>query len=299
MTPTDRADLSVQFMRPAPELLYLVSGYHIYSAGPVGSPVWEELFFPGWTNIRLTLADGAWHCGPVGSALAPVPPLSLFGPSSRGLHSRSHGGLMVGIGITPMGWHRFFPTPAHALADRIVPLDDHMAEIPAGLLADAQADPSPPAIKAVFDSWLIASLRPASRSADHISALFDWLTATTEVEIAAMHHHLGLTDSQLRRLSRNHFGFAPKMLLRRARFLKSITRIISEPDKNWSGTIEESYFDYAHFVRDCQQFLGMAPRQFLALDRPMTRLSLATRTRQLGAPLQALHRTAPLPDSAN
>lgn len=286
----DRPDLSVQFMRPDPALDGLVSGYHVYSAGPPGSPVWDELFFPGWSNIRLTLIDGGWQCGSVGQPILPVPELSLFGPASRGVHSRSSGGLMVGAGITPLGWHRLFSAPAYTLADRIEPLAEHLSHVPQDLMTRCQTDPSPDAIKAVFDQWLVACLRPVSPSAHLVASLFKRLTDFDDMDLSDVETALCLSPSQSRRLARNHFGFPPKLLLRRMRFLKSITSIIGAPDSNWSGAIDDRYFDYAHFVRDCQHFLGMAPRKFLALDRPMTRLSMAMRTKQLGAPVQGLHK---------
>lgn len=300
MTSPRYANLSVEFMHPAPALVGLVSGYHIYSAGPLGSPVWDELFFPGWANIRLTLIDGGWQCGSVGHPLRPVPPICLFGPSSRGVHSRSHGGLMVGAGITPLGWHRLFNGPAHAHADTIEPLEGQIVDIPSDLLARVQSDPSPLAVKSVFDDWLTACLRPPSRSAPIIAALFARLADAHHSALADFESALGLSASQLRRMTRTHFGFPPKLLLRRTRFLKSITRIITLPSSNWSTAIDTSYYDYAHFVRDCQEFLGMSPREFLALDRPMTHLSLAMRAKQLGAPLQGIHKVPdddpPLPD---
>ena len=286
-------DLSVQFMRPAPSLEGLVSGYHVYCAGPPGSPVWQELFFPGWSNIRLTLEDGGWHCAPVGEPMRPVPEIALFGPASRGVHSRSTGGLMVGAGITPLGWHRLFRVPAHVLTDCIVPLSPHIAHVPEGLIERARHDPSPQAIQQLFDEWLTSCLRPALPVAPSIAGLFSRLTHSDDSELADLQTVLDLSASQLRRLARNHFGLPPKLLLRRTRFLKSISSIISMPDTNWSGVIDQRYFDYAHFVRDCQEFLGMAPSKFLALDRPMTRLSMMKRAEQLGAPLQGLHRPDP------
>lgn len=289
MPPSDRTDLSVHFMHPAPALAGLVSGYHIYSAGPLGSPVWDELFFPGWANIRLTLIDGGWQCGSVGQAMQVVPQIALFGPSSRGIHSRAHGGLMIGAGITPLGWHRLFKNPAYLFADLIEPLAGQIACIPPGLLERAQIDSSPQAVKALFDEWLTSCLRPPSRALPAIAALFASLTKDNHTDLASVEAALDLSATQLRRITRRHFGFAPKLLLRRTRFLKSITQIITLPTANWSMAIDSSYFDYAHFVRDCQDFLGMSPREFLALDRPMTHLSLAMRAKQLGAPVQGMH----------
>jgi len=55
-------------------------------------------------------------------------------------------------------------------------------------------------------------------------------------------------------------------LLRRQRFMRSLTQFMLDPGVNWSDAIDGSYHDQAQFVRDCRQFLGMTPRQYAALD---------------------------------
>lgn len=292
-TPDPRGDLAVQFMRPDAALEGLVMGYHIYSAGPVGGPVWDELFFPGWANIRFILVNGNWQCGLVGEPLAPVPAASLFGPASRGINSRAHGGLMAGIGITPMGWQRLFDIPAYQVADDILPLSTLIGDCAPELHAALLDDPSPAAVKASFDGWLLARLRPPGRGDTLVRRLFDYLTDTHGVGITDMEAALGASHVQIRRIARTHFGFPSKLLLRRSRFLKSWMAIMARPLQNWSEEIDATYYDYSHFVRDCQLFLGIPPRQFLALDRPMTALSLANRAKVLGAPAQGLHVVRP------
>ena len=280
-------------MRPSDALTGLVSGYHIYSAGPPGSPAWDELFFPGWANIRFILVNGGWQCGSVGGPMLAVPTASLFGPASRGINSRSHGGMMAGIGITPLGWHRLFAQPAHSIADQILPLHQLVDAPVEHLHGRLSADPTPSGVKAAFDDWLVARLRPAKPSTDLVIRLFDYLGSAHGVSVSEMESALRATHVQIRRIARSHFGFAPKLLLRRSRFLKSWMAITAAPSDNWSEGIDASYYDYSHFVRDCQHFLGMPPRRFLALDRPMTALSLARRTEILGAPTQGLHRPSP------
>ena len=92
----------------------------------------------------------------------------------------------------------------------------------------------------------------------------------------------------LERLAARAFGFPPKLLLRRARFLRSLhaVRRVESHDRNTA--IDPGYTDYSHFVRDAHTFLGMSPGAFLKLDRPLFRQSAMLRDQILGAPAQAL-----------
>ncbi|MGX7952216.1 helix-turn-helix domain-containing protein [Tsuneonella sp. HG249] len=94
----------------------------------------------------------------------------------------------------------------------------------------------------------------------------------------------------LERLARSAFGFNPKLLIRRARFLRSLHAVASAQANERSAAIDPAYTDYSHFVRDAQEFLGMSPQAFLKLDNPMLKQSLALRKAVLGAPAQALAR---------
>ena len=89
-------------------------------------------------------------------------------------------------------------------------------------------------------------------------------------------------------MSLRAFGFTPKLLMRRARFLRSLHAVAQAPVAARATAIDPSYTDYSHFVRDAQHFLGMSPQAFLKLDTPLLRQSLALRQSVLGAPAQAL-----------
>lgn len=284
------SSLSAEFVRPAPALVGLISGYHVYRAGPAGGPVWEEIFFPGWANIRFVIEDGGWSAGPEGQRLSPVPAASLFGPASRAIASRASGGTMVGIGITPLGWLRLFDVAAVDVADRIVPLEALAGEEAQAMLSACRNAATPDAIAAGFDRWLVGRLRPPRPTHPLASRLFDYLLTAHDIGIGDACVATGASHTQLRRVARDHFGFPTKLLLRRSRFLKSLMPLLAAPPGQWSSVIDPGYFDYPHFVRDAREFLGMSPRAFLALERPMTMLSMHNRQRDLGAPVQGLHR---------
>lgn len=283
---------AVRYMRPDPRLARYVSGYHAYAAGKVGAGPYHEWFFPGWANVRFRLTTAPWQIGYGNAPPEEVPELVLFGPSRSGAHSVSQGGHMIGFGVTPLGWHRLFRDSARRFTDRLTPLEGiwpaAMSMREALRNAHTTAD-----VRRIFDAHLIAALRPASPDEALIAALFDLLVDDHDVDLGKAAAALDCSPQKLRRISIAHFGFPPKILLRRSRFLKSLVAIVGTEPGQWSQRISASYFDQSHFIRDSRYFLGMKPGAFLALDRPLAMLSIKARQEALGAPFQALHRLGP------
>ena len=92
----------------------------------------------------------------------------------------------------------------------------------------------------------------------------------------------------LERISRRAFGFTPKVLLRRQRFVRSLARFMLDPSLKWIGAIDCHYHDQAQFVRDFRQFMGMTPRQYAALPKPIVNAVMQARERFAGSAAQAL-----------
>ena len=80
-----------------------------------------------------------------------------------------------------------------------------------------------------------------------------------------------ISRRQLERLSLRAFGFSPKMLLRRSRFVRSLIDFTKDPSMRWVGAIDSAYHDQAHFVRDFREFMGMTPSEYAQHPRPITR----------------------------
>lgn len=103
-------------------------------------------------------------------------------------------------------------------------------------------------------------------------------------------HRLGISSRSLERLSLKAFGFSPKLLLRRQRFLRSLAQFMLDPSLTWIRTLDFQYVDQAHFVRDFRRFMAMSPRHYAALDHPVLRAAAQGRSAAAGAAVQALHR---------
>ena len=71
------------------------------------------------------------------------------------------------------------------------------------------------------------------------------------------------------------FGFAPKRLLRRQRFLDTLGQVRTQPDAKFIALLDERYFDQSHFIRDFREFMGMTPREFLACPRDIFQVAEA------------------------
>ena len=84
------------------------------------------------------------------------------------------------------------------------------------------------------------------------------------------------------------FGFSPKLLLRRQRFMRSLSDFMLDPTLKWIGAIDSHYHDQAQFVRDFRQFIGMSPRQYAALPKPLIGAVMRERARFAGSAVQTL-----------
>ncbi|MCT2558313.1 helix-turn-helix domain-containing protein [Tsuneonella sp. YG55] len=285
----------MRYWQPAPALRALVSGYHLYRIGSsVGEPQ-TDAFQPAGAILRFTLGKpGNWCVQPPRGSWQAVPPVALFGPSSGITWSRSGPGQTIGVGILPRGWARLSRVPASEWTDRVAEPGEAL-RIDTTALAralEAAADDDD-AIPAILDAALVAAMPWPSRNEDVIAAFEEALLERGISKVEELARRIGRPRHTTERLAKRIFGFPPKLLIRRARFLRSLHALGECGANSPSGSaraIDYGYTDYSHFIRDAHGFLGMSPQAFLKMDNPLLRQSLALRKKVLGAPAQALAR---------
>jgi AraC-like DNA-binding protein len=284
---------------PPDDLAPFISGYHLYVVGDIGDEPHRGAFEPAWASVRIAVTGGAqWRVRQAGSYWSAPPRVALFGPSSRLIWSESGPGILLGAGIRPRGWLRLFGQPARRWADRIgaPPLPGSSAGLVDDSLAALTSDEDVPgAFNRLFRALLRAQTVDDPVIARIEAALID--PAITSVEGLTRVAEVSLRP--LQRLADRAFGFPPKVLLRRARFLRSLHALRTGSRRQGAISIDASYTDYSHFVRDSQYFLGMSPQAFLERDMPLLARSLELRTRVLGTPAQALDPAPQVPRSAD
>ncbi len=275
------------FWRPDPRLAPFVSGYHRYAIGGAPGKRVQDVFYPAWTNLRFTYdAEGPWSVRIRRRSFDPVPESALFGPTSHAGYVETSRGWMIGAGVTPAGWARLFGGDASAVADRIVPLGVVVDDAETLRRAVVAAE-SP---NGAFDAWFLDRLAARPPADPAVDAIFQQINDPAIVEIATLAARIGLVPRALLRITQHNFGFAPKLLLRRARFLRALIAASASDRGGWAGAARGAgYWDGSHFLRDCHLFLDRKLSDFIAMEKPLNRLSTAARNAVLGAPMQSLH----------
>ncbi|KQS02006.1 hypothetical protein ASG11_14450 [Sphingomonas sp. Leaf357] len=290
--------LTIRYDQPAADLADYITGYHVYTAHGPHAAGQVDWFLPGTANVRIALDAAPFSVAIGKNVFDPVPDVSLFGPTSQALRATTNGGVLIGFGISALGWSRLFPGNAADVRDRVLPLEQAMTgDFPARLLAALYACEREDMVAPTLDRLLRAELGPTCPDEPLIRRLMALITRDGPVEIPAAAAELGIEQHSMRRLSIRHFGFPPKLLLRRARFLRSFLRISASRDAADYSLLDGSYFDVSHFLRDANAFLGMTPRRFVSLNTPFLDASLRARHAVLGTATQALHDPNAVPNA--
>ena len=271
----------IAYWAPGEELAPYVTGYHRYQAPRVPGG-YRDALFPSWPTIRISL-DGVedWSVRLGNRTFDPVPRDAFFGPSSSAGYLTTYGGTVVGVGLKPFGWAQLFGGDIARYANRVVPLD----AIDAGgsVLRAALEDGVPP--WEALEAWVSARLHrrpPADPRIDQLSRLLE-NPATTRIE--ALAEALEMTPRGLATLTRFNFGFTPKLLLRRTRFMRALSGVLTEPARGPEVLDAAGYWDRSHFLRDSHLFLGCSVRDFQRRRGPLNQLALTAREEVLGSPV--------------
>jgi AraC-like DNA-binding protein len=196
-----------------------------------------------------------------------------------------------GIGLLPLGWARFVDAPAHLYADRLMdPLRERVfapfRPLIDGLFGEGADEAGELArITDYFATRAPIDLPDEERILACHSALVDPEVST----VADLAEASGLLPHTLERLCRRHFGFPPRLLLRRQRFMRSLAQYMLDPSLKWIGALDGHYHDQAQFVRDFHRFMGMSPSQYALAPHPVLSAVMHARQAAAGAAVQALH----------
>lgn len=278
----------VRFILPSKSLLRYVSTYYFFKIDSPDGGEQEDLLHPEWASARFTLKGR-----PRGSIVTDPPMLipvaSVTGPTIKASRIYCSTMFLAGIGILPLGWYRLMKCPADRWANKV----GDITEAPEFALfnhiwTEMQAMSDPAEMANLFDNILMLAIDGPDPLENDIETMHTAIANPDVRSVADLAGVTGISQQRLERLSRRVFGFAPKRLLRRQRFLRTLGNIMLEPDLKWSSALDHLYFDQAHFNRDFQEFMGMSPSQYLAMPRPISIAATRARTTYVGHPLQAL-----------
>lgn len=284
------------FLPPHPRLRpYLTTYYYTAIESQDGATVCDWLN-PEWASARYVWKGetvGTIRSGP----MMAQPAAQFAGPTTVTLPFGAHRAWIASIGILPLGWHRFMREPAANWANRTGGAGEVESIVPFGdMLAGVQAAGEPGEISAFFDEHLLAvidanPLSPALEEEEkRIIAVHSALIDPDIASVAELTDRVGMSVKQLHRFSVRVFGFPPKLLIRRQRFIRTMAAVIHNPAANWAEALDLQYYDQPHFNRDFREFFDMSPDQYRREPHLIMRAAAKARMKLLGDPLQALHR---------
>ena len=283
--------VGVRFYPPPPDLSRYFTTFYVADFDPGADDVLRDALQPEWAGLRFFSDQGpeAWiEDGPR------LQDAKFFanGPTSRPIHFKMPRTRMWGIGFLPLGWAKFVRHPAADCAN---------------MICDGTTEPRLAAFVPLAETVYSAQVDETGEL-DRIIAFFRNLPAPPPVDenrIVAVHTAMvdeNLTSvSQLvaqvaasqrtvERICGRHFGFSPKLLLRRQRFMRSLAQFMLDPTLKWIGAMDSQYHDQAQFVRDFREFMGVSPREYAATPHPILGPIMQERSRVYGVAAQTLDR---------
>lgn len=277
---------------PPPPLLAgcLTSIYRLDLEVPDGGTVVDWLQ-PEWSNLRIF--SGGLPRTQVGDGLPLTEArFTVSGPSTRAARFELGTTRMWGVGLLPLGWARIVGRPAGRYANMIADAETHPDFVqfaPLGTVFGPGPDADGELDRIV--AALVALARPVDDE-ERIVAVHTAMTETGMATVADCAARAGVPVRTLERICFRYFGFPPKTLLRRQRFMRSLAAWMLGGMGKWTPAIDQLYTDQAHFNREFREFMGMNPTQYAALPHPILSAFMAQRAKTWGSPAQTLDRPA-------
>jgi len=286
--------VKVRFHQPPAAMRAYFTTFYITEIDAGADGLVTDQLHPEWANLRII--EGAFPTSEIRQE-APVSGMSAIvtGPTSTTVRFTTGTSRIWGIGLLPLGWAKFVAAPANAFADRLCDPRLEPAFTPLRALVETLFGPAPDEaaelarITRHFEALADRQVPDEAR----INAAHRALVDPDVASVADMAERSAIPTHTLERLCRRYFGFPPSLLLRRQRFMRSLSQYMLDPSLTWIGAIDSHYHDQAQFVREFHRFMGMSPRAYAALPHPVLAGVMRARMVAAGAPVQALHVPSP------
>lgn len=278
--------VTVRYFAPALQLRGLISSYY-WCETPLA--VLHDRMRAELGQVRFIVEGSLRHTYDDGRVVD-CPSCLLAGPTTGPVATTAAGPFRVfGAGLMPAGWATLIGSDADTLADAVVDLGSvagALGRIAYDEIGNATDDAARVAAADRFFTTLLTDARPVplwfTRLAD------EWLIATPNPQVDALVAASGMSNRQVERWSKRHYGASPKLLARKYRALQAAVRLGTGEACDWAEAAGDAFYDQSHFIREFKTFVGMTPSHFLAHAAPVSRLTIARRRMLPGMPRLAL-----------
>ncbi|MEM7780320.1 MAG: helix-turn-helix domain-containing protein [Pseudomonadota bacterium] len=259
------------------------------------APEVEDYLQPEWANIRFF--GGARPSSEIGSSQLSGARFIATGPSSLPCHFSLGPSRMWGVGFLPLGWARFVDADASDFANTILDGAAHPVFARFDSMSETLCDPSIPMDQQLdLITSVMEGLMQPSRDEAKITRVHAALVSGEHVAVGDLAKACAMSIRTLERVCHRYFGFTPKLLMRRQRFMRSLTNfMLKEASKRagrWTEAMDEEYHDQAQFTREFTEFMTMTPSKYASLDHPILSSFMEARARVWGSAAQTLDQPA-------
>ena len=270
----------MRFFAPPEALARLVSTLFLIEVDlPEGGTLIDYLL-PEWATLRIFdrgFVSAENRCGSSAGATR----LAMTGPQAHEVRFEIASGRHWGVNLTPLGWASLLGEPASDWANVLIDcqrsdLCNPLLPVAESLFAEAPDTHGEHARLTASLAGLAQRPVPGETQIEAITRLLVNPDVSTASDLA---QRAGMGQRTLERLALRIFGFSPKLLLRRQRFMRSLTDFTLDPSLKWIDAMDAIYHDQAHFVREFRLFMGMTPSEYAELERPIMAPALHARER--------------------
>ena len=280
--------IDVRFFAPPADLAPCFTTFYRLEVDLPEGETLEDWLQPEWANLRFFAGNPPAASFPDGPGVDGVR-FQATGPSSCPTHFTIGRTRMWGIGLFPLGWARFIGVDASEQGNTIVDGEEskifrRFAPLCEVLCSRDQSDEEQFAYLTDF----FRNLAGPPRDAVRIQKIHEVMVDPRLLQVEEFASRCGMSKRTLERLCSRHFGFPPRLLLRRQRLMRSLAAFMLEPEASWSQVIDRHYHDQSHFVHEFHAFMRCTPSEYAAQPHPVLGAFMAERKRVWGSPAQTL-----------
>ena len=247
---------------------------------------------PEWANIRFFC--GSTPDAAIGATRIQGAPFVATGPSVLPCRFVLGQVRMWGVGFLPLGWARFFDADASSCANIVLDGAAHPVFTRFSELTQTLCNPGM-GVEEQYDA-LVDTMERLMRPARDEPRILRVHAALVDGDFASVHDLADACAMSIRTLERvcgRYFGFSPKLLMRRQRFMRSLATFMLHRGSRWTEAMDAHYHDQAQFTREFHEFMTMNPSEYAALDRPVLNSFMEARARAMGSAAQTLDSPPP------
>jgi AraC-like DNA-binding protein len=220
--------------------------------------------------------------------ISPTYPVTVIGPTTAPVLAKAQCPLSIfGWGLLPAGWASLMGVEAPNYIDRAFDarliFGDWIMQVREELIGaqefSEQIELGCLAAEDIFRFKDSAPFEFTSR-VDH------WLSTEPDPDVNALAEATGLSQRQLERMTKRHYGMPPKKLARKYRALRA-AQLLAHGDSLDDAGLGLAFYDQSHLVREVKQFTGLTPSQLRAGKSELTRVTMDGR-RSLGGKVSPL-----------